>query len=90
MQAQLCHEDNIVKLKEEMSTCAALESELNSNLAVTRDFVWSEDQKDTRAPPKVARSDMRLAEIAEMSLDQVVVENLADTIDLTTVEDNTP
>jgi len=85
-QAQLCHEDNIAKLKDELGTCAALEAELDANLSITREFVWAEDQRDARAPPKVARSDMRLAEIAEMSLEQVVAENLADTIDLTTIE----
>ena len=73
-QAQLCHEDNVAKLKEEMGTCAALENELATNLGITRDFVWAEDQRDVRAPPKVARSDMRLAEIAEMSLEQAAVQ----------------
>jgi len=48
-----------------------LENELATNLGITRDFVWAEEHKDVRAPPKVARSDMRLAEIAEMSLEQV-------------------
>jgi len=84
-QAQLCHEENVAKLREEAETCAALEAELAANLEITRNFVWDVAQ-DSRAPPKVARADMRLTEIAEMSMEQVVPESLSDTIDLTAVE----
>merc|ERR1712072_1339602 len=67
-QADMCHAENMGKLTAEVEKCTAFEAELEAELNITKEFVWSEGEEG-KAPPKVARADMRLVEMSELAMD---------------------